>query len=134
MTGRRNNSYLTNGVELGGKFAGKLKDLPQSVSVVSKEFMEDKQAFLITDMVHDLAGVNQASAYDDFTIRGFKSGYENGLRLVNGLRSSYGYGTSYFRPPLTINLESIEVLKGPGASLFGDITPGGTINMVTKNR
>ncbi|QBQ42888.1 TonB-dependent siderophore receptor [Sphingobacterium psychroaquaticum] len=132
VTGRRNNSYLTNGVELGGKFAGKLKDLPQSVSVVSKEFMEDKQAFLITDMVHDLAGVNQASAYDDFTIRGFKSGYENGLRLVNGLRSSYGYGTSYFRPPLTINLESIEVLKGPGASLFGDITPGGTINMVTK--
>ena len=132
VTGRRNNSYLTNSVEMGGKFTGTLKDLPQSVSLVSKEFMEDKQAFLITDMAQDLAGVNLASSYDDFTIRGFRSGYNSGLRLVNGMRSAYGYGTSYFRSPLTVNLETIEVLKGPGASLFGDIVPGGTINMVTK--
>ncbi len=132
VTGRRNNSYLINNVELGGKFSGSLKDLPQSVSMVSREFMEDKQAFAVTDMVPDLAGVNQASAYDDVTIRGFNSGYGTGLRLVNGMRSGYGYGTSFWRTPLTVNLESIEVLKGPGASLFGDITPGGTINLVTK--
>ncbi|MGJ1386461.1 TonB-dependent siderophore receptor [Sphingobacterium spiritivorum] len=132
VTGRRNNSYLINTTELGGKFSGSLKDLPQSISLVSKEFMEDKQAFVITDVVQDLAGVNQASAYDDLTIRGFNSGYISGMRLVNGMRSGYGYGTSFWRTPLTVNLESIEVLKGPGASLFGDITPGGTINMVTK--
>ncbi len=35
VTGRRNNSYLTNDMELGGKFAGKLKSLPQSVAVLS---------------------------------------------------------------------------------------------------
>lgn len=132
VTGRPNNSYLINTTELGGKFSGSLKDLPQSISLVSKEFMEDKQAFVITDVVQDLAGVNQASAYDDLTIRGFNSGYISGMRLVNGMRSGYGYGTSFWRTPLTVNLESIEVLKGPGASLFGDITPGGTINMVTK--
>ncbi|TDS13285.1 TonB-dependent receptor [Sphingobacterium paludis] len=132
VTGRRNNSYLINNTELGGKFSGSLKDLPQSVSVVSSELMEDKQAFVITDMVPDLAGVNQASAYDDVTIRGFNSGYMSGMRLVNGMRSAYGYGTSFWRTPLTANLESIEILKGPGASLFGDITPGGTINLVTK--
>jgi len=132
ITGRRNNSYLINKTELGGKFSGILKDLPQSVSVVSREFMEDRQAFQITDMVQDLAGVSQASVYDDLTIRGFNSGYASGLRLVNGMRSAYGYGTSFWRAPLTANLESIEVLKGPGASLFGDIVPGGTINLVTK--
>ncbi|QNL50879.1 TonB-dependent siderophore receptor [Olivibacter sp. SDN3] len=132
VTGRRNNSYLVNTAELGGKFSGILKDLPQSVSLVSREFMEDRQAFVITDMVQDLAGVNQASAYDDLTIRGFNSGYTSGLRLVNGMRSAYGYGTSFWRTPMTANLESIEVLKGPGASLFGDIVPGGTVNLVTK--
>lgn len=132
ITGRRNNSYLVNTTELGGKFSGILKDLPQSVSLVSKEFMEDKMAFQITDMIHDLAGVNATSPYDDMTIRGFRSGYESGLRLVNGMRSGYGYGTSYWRAPLTINLESIEVIKGSGSSLFGDIVPGGTINLVTK--
>ncbi|HCC94936.1 MAG TPA: TonB-dependent siderophore receptor, partial [Flavobacteriaceae bacterium] len=41
-------------------------------------------------------------------------------------------GTSYFNSPLTINLERIEVLKGSGGTLFGDIAPGGTINLVTK--
>lgn len=132
ITGRRNNSYLVNAAVMGGKFDGTLKDLPQSVSLVSREFMEDKQAFVVTDMVNDLAGVNQASAYDDITIRGFSSGYASGMRLVNGMRSAYGYGTSFWRTPMTANLESIEVLKGPGASLFGDITPGGTINLVTK--
>ncbi|RZK45513.1 MAG: TonB-dependent siderophore receptor, partial [Hymenobacter sp.] len=34
--------------------------------------------------------------------------------------------------PLTVNLERVEVLKGPGAALFSDINPGGTINLVTK--
>ncbi len=132
VLGRKKTSYRTNNAELGGKLTGKLKDLPQSVSLITRGLIEDKQAFTITEMAHDMAGVNLASSYDDFTIRGFKSGYETGYRLVNGLRSGYGYGTSYFRVPLTVNLESIEVLKGPGASLFGDITPGGTINMVTK--
>lgn len=132
VTGRRNNSYLINMTELGGKFSGILKDLPQSVSMVSKEMMEDRQAFQLTDMIPDLAGVSQASAYDDLTIRGFNSGYANGLRLINGMRSAYGYGTSFWKAPLTANLEAIEVLKGPGASLFGDVVPGGTVNLVTK--
>lgn len=132
ITARRNNSYLTNNLELGGKFSGNLKDLPQSVSIVSSEFMEDKQAYTTREVAQDLAGVTTASSYDDLIIRGFKSGYETGIRLVNGLRSGYSYGNSYYRSPLTINLESVSVLKGPGASLFGDVTPGGTINMVTK--
>ncbi|APA93786.1 TonB-dependent receptor [Myroides sp. ZB35] len=132
VTARRNNSYLTNSTVLGGKYNGRIKDLPQSISIVSSELMEDKQVFQVADVIPDLAGVTQASVYDEFVIRGFKSGYDNGIRLINGMRSAYGFGESYYRSPMTINFESIEVLKGPGASLFGDIAPGGTINMVTK--
>lgn len=132
ITVRRNNSYLTNNIALGGKFSGTLKELPQSVAVVTAEFMEDKQAYTTRDVIQDLAGVTEASSYDEVVIRGYKSGYNSGVRLVNGMRSSYGVGNSYYRSPLTLNLESIEVLKGPGASLFGDVAPGGTINMVTK--
>ena len=132
VTSRRDNSYLTNSTVLGGKYNGRIKDLPQSISIVSSELMEDKQVFQVADVIPDLAGVTQASVYDEFVIRGFKSGYDNGIRLINGMRSAYGFGESYYRSPMTINFESIEVLKGPGASLFGDIAPGGTINMVTK--
>lgn len=132
VTVRRNNSYLTNSTVLGGKYDGKIKDLSQSISVVSSELMEDKQMFQVSEVIPDLAGVTQASVYDEFVIRGFKSGWDNGIRLINGLRSAYGFGESYYRSPMTLNFETIEVLKGPGASLFGDIAPGGTINMVTK--
>lgn len=119
-------------LDMGGKLSGILQEVPQSISVISQRLMLDKQAFQVSDVIHGVSGVAQSSSYDDVTIRGFRNGYENGLRLVNGLRSGYGYGTSYFRSPLTINLESIEIIKGPSSSLFGDIAPGGTINMVTK--
>ncbi|MHC5362070.1 TonB-dependent siderophore receptor [Myroides sp. LJL110] len=132
VTIERDNSYLSNSAVLSGKYSGTLKDLPQSVSLVSSELMQDKQAFQLSDITQDLAGVTQASSYDEFVIRGFKSGYDTGYRLINGMRSAYGFGESYYRSPLILNLESIEVLKGPGASLFGDIAPGGTINMITK--
>lgn len=132
VTVRRDNSYTTNSLALGGKFNGRLKDLPQSVTLLTREFIQDKNAFYINDVVEDLSGVTMASSYDDFIIRGFKSGYESGVRLINGLRSGYGYGNAYYRSPMTINLESIQILKGPGASLFGDVVPGGTVNMITK--
>ncbi|MGK9127465.1 TonB-dependent receptor [Olivibacter sp. SA151] len=132
VEGRKERSYVNRNSFIGTKVETALIDVPQTISSVTKELIEDKQAFIITDVVSDLAGVNQYSSYDDLTIRGFRSGYGSGFRLVNGLRSGYGYGTSFFRVPMTINLESIEVLKGPGAALFGDISPGGSVNMVTK--
>ncbi|WP_187270242.1 TonB-dependent receptor [Pontibacter qinzhouensis] len=132
VTGRKETNYINDYSFVGTKLQSRVVEVPQTISSVTKELIEDQQAFLVTDVVQNLAGVNQYSAYDDLTIRGFRNGYETGFRLVNGLRSGYGYGTSFFRVPLTVNLESVEVLKGPGAALFGDINPGGTVNLVTK--
>ncbi|GGK69495.1 ligand-gated channel [Rufibacter glacialis] len=132
VTGRKETNYVNDYSFVGTKLQSRVIEVPQTISSVTKELMEDQQAFLVTDVVQNLAGVNQYSSYDDLTIRGFRNGYETGYRLVNGLRSGYGYGTSFFRVPLTVNLESVEVLKGPGAALFGDINPGGTVNLVTK--
>ncbi|MFT2008548.1 TonB-dependent siderophore receptor [Pontibacter sp. 13R65] len=132
VTGRKETNYINDYSFVGTKLQSRVVDVPQTISSVTKELIEDQQAFLVTDVVQNLAGVNQYSAYDDLTIRGFRNGYETGFRLVNGLRSGYGYGTSFFRVPLTVNLESVEVLKGPGGALFGDINPGGTVNLVTK--
>ncbi|SIT94404.1 TonB-dependent receptor [Pontibacter indicus] len=132
VTGRKETNYVNDYSFVGTKLQSRVVDVPQTISSVTKELIEDQQAFLVTDVVKNLAGVNQYSVYDDFTIRGFRNGFDTGYRLVNGLRSGYGYGTSFFRVPLTVNLESVEVLKGPGAALFGDINPGGTVNLVTK--
>ncbi|KAA3437007.1 TonB-dependent receptor [Rufibacter hautae] len=132
VLGRKETSYKSEYSFIGTKTATLVMDVPQTISTVTKELIEDQQAFTLNDVVKNVAGVNQYSSYDDLTVRGFRNGYESGFRLVNGLRSGYSYGNGFFRVPLTVNLEWVEVLKGPGAALFGDINPGGTINMVTK--
>ncbi|TGE04544.1 TonB-dependent receptor [Hymenobacter fodinae] len=132
VLGRKETSYKSDYSFVGTRTATALIDVPQSISTVTKELMEDRQAYRLTETVRNVAGVTQYSHYDDFTIRGFRNGYESGFRLLNGLRSGFSYGNSFTQAPLTVNLERVEVLKGPGAALFGDINPGGTINMVTK--
>jgi len=132
VLGRKETTYKSDYSFVGTRTATALIDVPQSISTVTKELMEDRQVFRLTDVVKNVAGVTQYSHYDDFTVRGFRNGYESGFRLLNGLRSGFSYGNAFTQAPLTVNLERIEVLKGPGAALFGDINPGGTINMVTK--
>ncbi|WP_460924206.1 TonB-dependent siderophore receptor [Pontibacter brevis] len=132
MLGRKETTYKSEYSFIGTKTASLVIDVPQTISSVTKELMEDQQAFTLNDVVQNVAGVNQYFGYDDLTVRGFRNGYESGFRLVNGLRSGYSYGNGFFRVPLTANLERVEVLKGPGAALYGDINPGGTVNMVTK--
>ncbi|WP_168193953.1 TonB-dependent receptor [Pontibacter sp. SGAir0037] len=132
VLGRKETTYKSEYSFIGTKTASLVMDVPQTISTVTKELLEDQQAFTLNEVVQNLAGVNQYSSYDDITVRGFRNGYESGFRLVNGLRSGYSYGNGFFRVPLTVNLERVEVLKGPGAALFGDVNPGGTINMVTK--
>ncbi|MBF8964955.1 TonB-dependent siderophore receptor [Pontibacter sp. FD36] len=132
VLGRKETTYKSEYSFIGTKTSSLVIDVPQSISSVTKELMDDQQAFTLNDVVQNVAGVNQYSGYDDLTVRGFRNGYESGFRLVNGLRSGYSYGNGFFRVPLVTNLERVEVLKGPGAALFGDINPGGTVNMVTK--
>ncbi|GGF06238.1 ferrichrome-iron receptor [Hymenobacter cavernae] len=132
VLGRKETTYKSDYSFVGTRTATALINVPQSVSTVTKELIEDRQAYRLTETVKNVAGVAQYSHYDDFTIRGFRNGYESGFRLLNGLRSGFSYGNAFTQAPLTVNLERVEVLKGPGAALFGDINPGGTINMVTK--
>jgi iron complex outermembrane receptor protein len=100
-------------------------DIPQSVSSVTKELIADKMAFNLKDVVGGVAGVNQYSGYDEYTIRGFRA--ENS-RDINGLR---GYNTTYTNSML-VNIERVEIIKGPASTLYGNGDPGGTINLVTK--
>ncbi|WP_324675753.1 TonB-dependent receptor [Hymenobacter sp. GOD-10R] len=132
VLGRKETTYKSDYSFVGTRTATALIDVPQSISTVTKELMDDRQVFRLTDVVKNVAGVTQYSHYDDLTVRGFRNGYESGFRLLNGLRSGFSYGNSFTQAPLTVNLERVEVLKGPGAALFGDINPGGTVNMVTK--
>ena len=125
IRGRLAKSYKSDYSFFGNKTETPSINIPQSISAVTKELIHDKMEFTVRDAVDEVAGVNQYSGYEEYTIRGFKA--ENALD-INGLR---GYNTTYTSSML-VNVERIEVIKGPTATLYGNCDPGGTINLVTK--
>ncbi len=125
VRGRLTHSYKSDYSFFGTKTQTSLLNIPQSVSSITKELIKDRMNFTLKDAVDEASGVTDYSGYDEYTIRGFKA--EN-ARLINGLR---GYNTTYTSTML-VNIERIEVLKGPAATLYGNCDPGGTINLVTK--
>ncbi len=118
-------SYKSDYTYLATKTRMPQADLPQGVSTITSEKIKDRMDFRLKDAVDEASGVNNYSGYDEYTIRGFRA--DNG-RLINGLR---GYNTT-FTSPLLVNVERIEVIKGPTSTLYGNCDPGGNINMVTK--
>jgi len=102
-----------------------LKDLPQSVSYVTKELIIDRQAFRVNDILKNISGVSLNNFENRFTLRGVAG---NSYQFINGLRVS---GRS-FNSLIVNNLERIEVMKGPASALYGNTEPGGSINYVTK--
>lgn len=125
INGRWARSYQSAYSFIGEKLEARLIDIPQGISTVTKELIQDKMEFALKDAMNDVSGVNQYSGYDEYTIRGFRA--EN-ARDIDGLR---GYNTTYTSTML-VNIERIEVVKGPTATLYGNCDPGGTINLVTK--
>ncbi|MBZ5856926.1 TonB-dependent siderophore receptor [Flavihumibacter profundi] len=125
IKGRSLKSYKSDYSYYGTKTQTAFKDIPQSISTVTKELIKDKMELTLKDAVDEVTGVNQYSGYEEYTIRGLRA--EN-PHNINGLR---GYNTSYTSNML-VNVERIEVVKGPTATLYGNCDPGGTINLVTK--
>ncbi len=136
IIGRKETTYKNDYSFAATKTATAIKDIPQALSVVTKELLDDRQAYRLSDAIRNVSGVNNFSSgsYNDFAIRGFRSSSNtaapgvSAARLINGMRGGYGF----FTQPATINLERIEIIKGPASALFGNAVPGGTMNLVTK--
>lgn len=125
VKGRTGQSYKSDYSFLGTKTQTALTDIPQSISTITKEMIQDKMEFNLKEAADQVIGVNHYSGYDEYAIRGFRA---DNAKLINGLR---GYNTT-FTSPMLVNIERIEVIKGPSAALYGNCDPGGTMNLVTK--
>lgn len=129
ITGRREVGYDNKKTFSATKTASLIKDVPATINFVTKELMLDQGAFTVNDVVKNVAGVNQFSFYNDISIRGFRvQGQRNSGTLLNGMRTF----TSFWKPQLVPHIERVEVIKGPASALFGNASPGGSINRVTK--
>ena len=108
------------------KTAIKNKELPQAVSSVTKELIEDRIAFQLPEAVKTVSSVSATGIYNHYNIRGITQADDG--QMLNGMRTRQ----YYFLQPITSNLERVEVIKGPSSVTFSSADPGGTVNMVTK--
>ncbi len=125
ITGRKEQAYKNTKSFSGTKTETPLRYVPQSISYVTKEVIDDQQAFKASDVIKNISGATHFSYYNnDIALRGFRSSNA----LINGLRTP----TSSWSQPLLPNVERIEVIKGPASALFANADPGGIVNTVTK--
>ncbi|MFW0741919.1 TonB-dependent siderophore receptor [Aliarcobacter butzleri] len=129
----QNDNYYKTKSQSATKTDTPVRETPQSVQVVSNEIIKELNAVKIEDVLDYTSGVsrqnNFAGMWDNFSIRGFAGNENTGMSLLkNGFADNRGYNA----PRDTANIESIEFLKGPSGSLYGNSEPGGTINIVTK--
>lgn len=109
----------------------KIKEIPQAISVVSKEEIRQSGANGVDAALRTTAGVTAQSYGNDsrtdwLLVRGFNpSRYLDGMALPNGTWTADSRIEPY-------GLESIEVLKGPSSLLYGQIPPGGMVNLLSK--
>ncbi|MCT4702492.1 ligand-gated channel protein [Enterobacteriaceae bacterium H20N1] len=121
-------------------FEQKIQNAPASISVITKQQIEDKAYRDITDALRDVPGVvvTGGGSSSDISIRGMSSQYT--LFLIDGKRistrgtrpNSDNAGIEQgWMPPLE-SIERIEVIRGPMSSLYGSDAMGGVINVITK--
>jgi iron complex outermembrane receptor protein len=126
VTGRLAKDYNSDYSFSATRISALNKDVPQSITSITKELMADRQAFLLADAVKIASGVIPSSYYNQYTIRGISQNEEG--QIVNGMRTRQ----YYFLQPMTANIERVEVIKGPASATFSSVDPGGSINLVTK--
>jgi catecholate siderophore receptor len=121
--------YKADRLQNSGKFPEPLLNTPKTVTVLTKEILEDKNATTLKQAVLSTAGVTLGTGEggnafgDRFFIRGFDA--RNDV-FLDGIRDA---GVSVRENFFT---EQVEILRGPGSTFAGRGTVGGAINIVTK--
>ena len=108
-----------------------LFETAQSISVITNQQIEQKQAKTVVEALEGVAGVTSGQygrrGWDDFIIRGQISSSQT---YIDGLRVQAS--DNVLRAEDISGLESIEVVKGPTSVGFGLALPGGLVNLTTK--
>lgn len=120
-------SYAPKQAAVAGKAPAPLLEIPQSISVVTQQQIEDRNLFTIGEAVQTVAGVT-VMPFDgfnpDYRARGFVLDY-----AYDGVPSTFSSGVPEFD---LVIYERLEVQRGPTGLFRGSGSPGGTINLIRK--
>ncbi|KAA0947025.1 TonB-dependent siderophore receptor [Pseudomonas sp. ANT_H14] len=106
-----------------------LRDIPQSISVIPATVLKDLGSTNVERALEFAGGVSKQNNFGGLTLYEYSvRGFTTSEFYQDGFSANRGYPST----PDAANIERIEVLKGPAASLYGRGDPGGTVNIVTK--
>lgn len=112
-----------------GKGNQEIRDIPQSVTVLTEKVLDDLKLNTLKEALHYTAGISFASAENgtdqDIRLRGFSLATTGDI-LIDSLRDPSTYERD------TFNYERIEVMRGAASMLFGRGSTGGVVNQVSK--
>ncbi len=120
VTADDDRGYAASETLSGSRVATKIIDLPYTVNVLTSEFFTDFAIFDLNDTLTQIGSFTGLSGGGGFTLRGFSSSSQ----LRDGFYRIGRFGTS--------NVDRIEVIKGSNAAIYGRTSPGGMINMISK--
>ncbi|MEP7099253.1 MAG: TonB-dependent siderophore receptor [Burkholderiales bacterium] len=111
-----------------GKGNQELRDIPQSVTVITEKLIEDRRIDTLKEALHQTAGVTFMAAEggeEDIRLRGF-SLTASGDIYIDGMRDPAFYERD------TFSFDRVELLRGSASMLFGRGSTGGVVNQVSK--
>ncbi len=103
-------------------------DVPQSIQVIGSDLIEQQQSIRLSDVVKNANGVYVSSARGGAQESFFSRGYD--MTANNMFKNGFRFNSGSI--PEVNSLERVEILKGSTALLYGNVAPGGILNMVTK--
>ena len=124
-------------------FEQKITEAPASISVISRQELQQKSFSNLAEALEDVEGIDVRQGTGktgglNISIRGMPSEYT--LILIDGRRQNaagnvtpngFGETSTSFMPPLSA-IERIEVIRGPMSTLYGSDAMGGVINIITR--
>jgi iron complex outermembrane receptor protein len=120
VTASDDRGYVPSETMTGSRVATKIIDLPYTVNVLTSEFFEDFGLFEFTDNLVHVGSFTGLDIGGGFNLRGFGSTYQ----LRDGFFRLGRYGSS--------NIDRMEIIKGSNAAIYGRTSPGGMVNMISK--
>ncbi|MBX2830488.1 MAG: TonB-dependent siderophore receptor [Rhodospirillales bacterium] len=121
--------YVAKRTMAGSKTDTAIEKIPQSISVVPAEQIEDQAAGSVAESLRYTPGVvteyrGTSNQHDEMYVRGFS--------YVPKYLDGLNYGENSFGQIDPDLLERVELMRGPSSILYGQANPGGVVNMATK--
>ena len=111
-----------------GKGNQELRDIPQSVTIVTEKLIQDRRIDTVKEALHQTAGITFQAAEggeEDIRLRGFSLATTGDI-FVDGVRDPAFYERDVF------SFDRVELLRGSASMLFGRGSTGGVVNQVSR--